>query len=99
MSEKEHNALILKKKLMEDEETVKIEGRRLSIDDEEADYEDNNHLFSTDSDSDFEVPHEHDLFTWTAQRNMAEGISLNNSFTGPYPTNMEGLHIDKGKNF
>jgi hypothetical protein len=32
------------------------------------------------------------------QRNIADGKTLNNSFTGQYPTCWDHLHIDKGPN-
>ena len=37
----------------------------------------------------------HPLFI---KRNIAEGVTFNNSFTGPYPEETDHLHIDKGAN-
>lgn len=96
MSEKEHNARLLKKKLMdaedggEPDQTVVASFLEGLADDEGS--------TGSDSESDFEVPHEAALFTWSAQRDMAKGVQLNNSFTGPYPKSYEGLFVDKGRN-
>lgn len=32
------------------------------------------------------------------KRDIAEGRTFNNSFTGPYPEETDHLHIDKGAN-
>lgn len=32
------------------------------------------------------------------KRDIAEGKTFNNSFTGPYPEDTEHLHLDKGAN-
>jgi hypothetical protein len=79
-----------------------------ALEDCEADYEDNftpetinldDSMITEESDSDFEVPHEVDLNSWKTKRDMANGIQLNNSFTGPYPESYDGLHHDRGMNY
>lgn len=101
MEEKAHSALMLKKKLREIDDDDST--RPPSEDECEADIEDNptgvDSLDDDESDSDFEVPHENELFTWSAQRNISAGIQINNSFSGPYPANFDGLHNDRGKNY
>lgn len=73
MSEKQHNAYVLKSKLMEidkDDATYHI----LSHDkfaDAEADVESTK---SEESDSDFEIEYEKHLKSWRSKRNMAEGF-------------------------
>ena len=100
MSEKQHNAYILKKKLMDidaGEEKDLASCPTESFIDAEAD--DENQSTEELSDSDFDIEHERELNLWTSKRNMAMGIQMNNSFTGPYPSNYEGLHVDRGKNY
>ncbi len=64
MSEKEHEAALLKKKLMDiDDGKEKDEPVIESYEEAEADCEDE---LSSESDSDFEVPHEKEMFTWSA---------------------------------
>jgi hypothetical protein len=101
MSEKQHNAYILKKKLMDidagDDKDIAMSTSE-SIVDAEADNECNSES-DTLSDSDFEIEHEINLKKWTSKRNMAMGIQMNNSFTGPYPEDQVGLHVDRGMNY
>lgn len=64
MTEKEHNARLLKKKLMDiDNDAEPDQAVVAKFLDAEADGEPDS---GSDSESDFEVPHEAKLFTWSA---------------------------------
>ena len=97
MSEKEVNARALKKKLVDIElnEDEKLEFCEEDIENLVIGRE----IMSSESDSDFEGVDEPDVTSWKAKRNMAEGIHLNNSFTGPYPEDVSSLHVDTGANY
>ena len=41
---------------------------------------------------------EDDRINCKQKRDIASGKNLNNSFTGPYPDNWDGLFVDKGPN-
>ena len=80
ISEKEHNALILKKKLMDidNDAEKKLVSPSEALLWAEADNEDNlgreskiDDLFNEDSDSDFEVPSEWGVGGWKTKRNVA----------------------------
>lgn len=73
MSEKQHNAYILKNKLMDidkDDGTMALLSNDKYLD-AEADVESTK---SNESESDFEIEYEKHLKSWRAKRNMAEGF-------------------------
>jgi len=76
MTEKGHNAYLLKKKLLDidaGEEKDFMSTAPESLVDGEADNEGVSD-YSCESDSDFDVEHEKELKSWSTKRNMAEGI-------------------------
>jgi len=99
MSEKQHSAYLLKNKLLnidKNDDASYLTFIDESIKDAEADCESTK---SEESESDFEIEEEKYLWSWRTKRNMAEGFQLNNSFTGPYPDDHHGLHVDWGFNY
>lgn len=82
----------------------KGEEKRECFDLEESDIEQNGGDDEKSTMSDLSELFSDDSFTGEkhavhfVKRDIASGLTLNNSFTGPYPEETDHLHIDKGAN-